>query len=235
MYESPTKGKESEVVSKIKESDKLLQAGFNTFSLDSLNRSVTKYGLKNSFDIEFKRLNLFKNYASQEKYEDAANNLKIIYPDQMKEELLVSKMSSEERGTFQKVKFERELREKTFYATIVNAQVVNLSTGATITGAQLGGVLGQANYIDSSNFKNYSAMSQVGAGLLGAIVGSMLDAPSVTKYKLTYLLQMANGDVKNFEKTQSTETHIPAGVCVEFREPSYLEVVNQNNCTEVKK
>lgn len=134
-----------------------------------------------------------------------------------------------------KAQEDKNLKKSIIYAKVLNVQIRNESTGATTGGAQLGSTLGQTNYIDSSNFKTYSASSQVGAGLLGAIVGSMLDAPSVTKYKLTYLLQMANGDVKNFEKTQSTETHIPAGVCVEFREPSYLEVVNQNNCTEVKK
>jgi hypothetical protein len=89
-----------------------------------------------------------------------------------------------------------ELDKITTYSKLINVQVTNLSTGATSGGAQLGSVVSQANYIDSSNWKNYSATTQVGVGLLGAIAGSMLDSQSVTKYKVTYFLQIPNGDVK---------------------------------------
>jgi hypothetical protein len=154
-------------------------------------------------------------------------------------------LSSEERKVQWLAEKERKLNDikkteerrvsSTVFCKVLSVQIRNESTGATTGGAQLGSTLGQTNYIDSSNFKGYSASSQVGAGLLGAIVGSMLDAPSVTKYTLTYLLQMANGDVKRIEKIQSTETHIPAGVCVELIDSLYLDVANQNKCTEIKK
>ena len=127
------------------------------------------------------------------------------------------------------------LEKATSYSKVVNAQVTNLSTGATTAGAQLGSIVSQANYIDSSNWQNYSATTQVGVGLLGAVVGGMLDSPSATKYKVTYFLQMPNGDIKQVEKIQTSEPHIPSGVCVGFREPNILEVVNQSKCDSVKK
>jgi hypothetical protein len=58
---------------------KLIKAGLFTFSEASLNSSIYQYGVFDSYDIETKRLSLFKLYASDDMYNQAVAQVQNRY------------------------------------------------------------------------------------------------------------------------------------------------------------
>lgn len=110
-----------------------------------------------------------------------------------------------------------ELIPVTAVGIIQAAQVVNRSTPPSHGGAALGGVVGQAAYIDHA-FKgsrsNYSAVTHVGAALLGAAIGSSLDSPGRVKYVLSYGIRTADGQVREVRTESPEEITKPVGQCV---------------------
>jgi hypothetical protein len=101
--------------------------------------------------------------------------------------------------------------------TIQSAQAADRSTAATHDGAALGSALGQAAYIDRAfkgNGSNYSAKSQVGAALVGAMVGSALDTPGQRKFLLSYGVRTADGQVRELRVESADEITRPIGQCV---------------------
>jgi hypothetical protein len=101
--------------------------------------------------------------------------------------------------------------------TIQSAQVVNRSTPASHNGAALGSVVGQAAYVDHAlkgSGSGYSAMTQVGAALLGAAIGSSLDSPGRTNFLLSYGVRTADGQVREVRAESAEEITKPLGQCV---------------------
>jgi hypothetical protein len=108
-----------------------------------------------------------------------------------------------------------EVADKGRFAKIINVQGINESTSGTTGGTQLGSVFGQAQYIDKSNWNNYSARSQLGAGLIGAIIGSALDAPAHTMYRIVYTLKNSDGSVSVVERVSQSPIYVAPGLCVD--------------------
>jgi outer membrane lipoprotein SlyB len=108
-----------------------------------------------------------------------------------------------------------EVAEAGRFAKIVNVQGVNESTPGTTGGANLGSALGQAQYIDKANWSNYSARSQIGAGLVGAIIGSALDAPARAMHRIVYTLRSPDGTVSIVEKVSQSPIYVAPGLCVD--------------------
>jgi hypothetical protein len=101
--------------------------------------------------------------------------------------------------------------------TIHSAQVVNRSTPASHNGAALGSVLGQAAYVDHAlkgSGSGYSAVTQVGATLLGAAIGSSMDSPGRTKFLLSYGVRTVDGQVREVRTESAEEITKPVGQCV---------------------
>jgi hypothetical protein len=144
-----------------------------------------------------------------------------------------SKQVKESAARFEQVVVKAEQEDKKRRTGIVlSAQVSDESHINSGAGAQVGALYGQAGYIDSASWQNYSATSQITYGLAGAIIGGLLlDAPTQSAFRLTYFVKMSDGNIKKIETTSDSATRIPEGVCVEIYEPSYLAVVNQNNCS----
>lgn len=96
------------------------------------------------------------------------------------------------------------------------AQVVNRSTPGTNSGAVLGGVIGQAAYIDHAfkDANNYSALTQVGAALLGAAAGSTLDQGPQSSFIINYGVRTFDGQVRELRVTSHEEFTRPIGQCV---------------------
>ena len=61
---------------------------------------------------------------------------------------------------------------------------------------------------------NYSAVNQLAIGLLGAAVGSSLDAPATSRFQFRYAVKLGDGDIKYFDETKSTAFRHSIGVCV---------------------
>lgn len=115
--------------------------------------------------------------------------------------------------------------------TIINVQVENHSQLNTGTGAQVGSLYGQAQYIDNTSIGGYSASKQVGAGVVGAIVGgALLDTPSKPFFKIAYFIKSLSGDVRAYNHVSVSPTHIPVGVCVETGGIDGIKIVSQKFC-----
>ena len=108
-----------------------------------------------------------------------------------------------------------EVSEKGRFARIVYVQPVNESTAGTNAGAQLGSALGQAQYIDKSSWSNYSARGQLGAAILGGLLGSALDARPQTVYRLVYTLKSGDGSIRVVERVSGSQIHIAPGLCID--------------------
>jgi hypothetical protein len=98
------------------------------------------------------------------------------------------------------------------YGTILDAQTVNESTGATVAGAALGAAAGSATYADKAS--SYSATSHLGAAVLGGLVGSLFDSPARAKYRTRYTLKGADGVVRYVEEISAEPFHHSPGMCV---------------------
>ena len=108
-----------------------------------------------------------------------------------------------------------EVAEHGRYAKIVHVQSINESTSGSVAGTQLGNAVGQAQYIDKSNWSNYSAKRQIGAGILGAVIGSMLDAPPQIAHRLVYTLRSSDGSVRVLEKVSQSQIYNAPGLCID--------------------
>lgn len=102
---------------------------------------------------------------------------------------------------------------------IAGSQTANRSTPGSNAGAALGGALGGAAYIDSAfrgNNSNYSAVSQLGAMLLGAAAGSMLDGKPQARFEFNYSVQTLDGQIREQRQNSGDEFAKPLGQCVEL-------------------
>lgn len=129
-------------------------------------------------------------------------------------EVAWKRLSPEQRDRIEAV-YRVETFDSSRFARVIYVQGVNESTPGTTAGAQVGSAIGQAQYIDHSNWHNYSATGQIAAGILGAVVGSMLDrAPTVT-YRLVYTLRDADGNVRVSERVSSSPIYVAPGLCID--------------------
>lgn len=122
-----------------------------------------------------------------------------------------------------------EISSDSQYGKIIDAQWVNESYYNTGAGSRLGSTLGQATYLDDTNWHDYSAKNQVGAAILGSLVGSMLDKPTEIKYHFRYTMKTSSGDIITQDKYSSSKFHTPVGVCVNV---NTVEIVNDKSCEE---
>lgn len=112
-------------------------------------------------------------------------------------------------------KFVVEIASKDRFARIVYVQGVNESMPGTTTGAELGSLLGQAQYIDKSNWRNYSAKNQIGAAILGSLIGSALDSPPRASFRQVYTVKSADGSISTIERVSPSPIHAAPGLCVD--------------------
>jgi outer membrane lipoprotein SlyB len=116
------------------------------------------------------------------------------------------------------------------YGTVTDVQGADQSTAGTNAGASIGGAVANAAYIDTAiNSGNYSAKTQLAAGILGAVLGSTLDRKAEQKFQFRYTVQLGDGDVKYFDEFKSTQFRHSVGVCVLLPE---LALVSQQVCKQ---
>lgn len=98
--------------------------------------------------------------------------------------------------------------------TLVSHQVVDSSKPATTAGSQLGSAFAQAAYIDQARLGNYSAVTQIGVGLVGALVGSSLDQSAQKGFLINYGIKHIDGSVKATLTRSVDGIAAPIGQCV---------------------
>lgn len=134
-------------------------------------------------------------------------------------QLLWAQFSLSERTTLLEKFSGLELIPTDSVGVIQSVQIVNRSTAGTTSGAALGSALGEAIYIDkafSGGGNNYSATTQLGVGLLGALLGSSLDSSAKSKFIFSYGVRTVAGDVKEVRVESGDEFTRPVGQCVKL-------------------
>ena len=134
-----------------------------------------------------------------------------------------------ERESIQK-KHIVDLVEHDAFGVIIDNQGVNESTGGTNGGANLGGAVANAAYIDSAiRGGNYSAKNQLAAGILGAILGSTLDRKPNAQYHYRYAVRLGSGNIRYVDETKSDPFSHPAGICVSVLN---IVLIDQQICAQ---
>jgi outer membrane lipoprotein SlyB len=134
-----------------------------------------------------------------------------------------------ERASIQQ-KYIVDLAEQDAFGIIIDNQGVNESTLGTNVGANLGGAVANAAYVDNAlRGGNYSAVNQLAVGILGAMVGSTLDSRPNAQYHFRYAVKLGNGDIKYFDETKRDPFRHPVGVCVSV---PYIALIEQQLCMQ---
>lgn len=137
------------------------------------------------------------------------------------EELSESERTKLQEGRFVSVKDDSK------FGRIIDRQVFDASTRGTSAGSQLGAVLGQAQYVDTSIPKGtYSATGQVGAAILGAMIGSNFDQTGSRIFVVRYAIKRLDGKVSYADRYESTSLGESIGVCVDLQ----AQQVDQDIC-----
>ena len=109
-----------------------------------------------------------------------------------------------------------DVRPVNSFGVIVDVQGVDQSQPGTNGGAALGAAVGNAAYIDRA-FKpgnNYSAKTQLGVALLGAMLGSSIDRPAVQQFQFRYAVKTESGEIQMHDSVQTSVFRHPPGLCV---------------------
>lgn len=123
-----------------------------------------------------------------------------------------------------------ELAEQDAFGVIIDNQGVNESTSGTTGGANLGGAIANAAYIDNAiKGGNYSAKNQLAVGILGVMLGSTLDSKPNAQYHYRYAVRLGSGNIKYFDETKSDPFRHPAGICVSV--PNIV-LIDQQLCVQ---
>lgn len=123
-----------------------------------------------------------------------------------------------------------DLAEQDAFGIIIDNQGVNESTSGTSAGANLGGAVANAAYIDNAiKGGNYSAKSQLAAGVVGAMLGSTLDSRPNAQYHFRYAVKLGSGNIGYFDEIKRDAFRHPVGVCVSV--PNIV-LVDQQLCTQ---
>lgn len=121
--------------------------------------------------------------------------------------------------------------ETNMYGVIMDAQTVDESVAGNKVGSQLGSLLGQSSYIDSAfqNGNHYSATGQVGAGILGAVIGASFNRDARPIFRTRYSVKLASGNIQMTDAIAGDAFRLPLTACVRF--PS-LDMKDQTLCTQ---
>ena len=138
-------------------------------------------------------------------------------------------LTSTERELIQK-KHIVDLLDQDAFGVILDNQGVNESTSGTTLGANLGGSIANAAYIDNAiKGGNYSAKNQLAIGIIGAIVGSTLDRRPNAQYHYRYVVKLNSGNIKYIDEVTSDPFRHPVSICVSV--PN-ITLINQQLCTQ---
>lgn len=143
-----------------------------------------------------------------------------------------SKLAQPERDNLQKA-YQVDVIDAKSYGVIIDHQAVDESTDGTTVGAQLGSAIGNATYVDNAiKSRSYSARNQLAAGLLGAIIGSLLDSKPNPQFHVRYAVRLGNGDVRYIDEIKQEPFRHPIGICVSVPDMALIDQALCNQTVE---
>ena len=129
---------------------------------------------------------------------------------------------------------EMEIVSSENIGVIQSAQIADRSTTGSNRGAILGSAVGQAAYIDrafSNSGSNYSAVTQLGVGILGAMLGSSLDSKPQRSFVINYAVKSVDGQIKEVRQQSADEFTKLVGQCVSIPD---LNTISNLLCSDTK-
>lgn len=213
---------------------KIKLAADETFSKNSLLKTFVAFGPSTAYQIESVRLNWYAKFASASELLAAQENLEAVKATTNIQKISsvaeIRRSGSEilivEAAVFTRLLAQDQVKFKTMYPAlqvipsdsvgiIKSHQIVDRSIPGSGVGSQLGSTFAQAAYIDKSfSNSNYSAVGQIGAGLLGGLLGSVLNTSPETRFLINYSVEFGDGSVRGVLKSSSDGISAPTGQCV---------------------
>lgn len=208
-------------------------AARQTFSAAALSRTFSAYDPVTASGLENVRLQWYAKFASDAELLEAQSNIDVALNEanRKRASLVDARRSGPndlivDDSVFGQLTEGDRIKFKAMYPTmqviphdsvgiIRTHQVIDKSTLGSSAGAQLGSAVAQAAYIDRSfGNRNYSALGQLSAGMLGALIGSTLNTSPQSRYLINYGVELRDGTMKGVLKLSSDGIAAPAGQCV---------------------
>lgn len=204
-------------------------AAVNSFSFESLKKSLATWGIDSGYAREKLRLEYFSKFATSEEIKAAAENLEKVRRDLAIEKNVVDHRTAELMVTntvFNAFSLDSQNEFKKRFPTLLvvdsravgkisGSQVLNLSTSGTNSAARLGSAVGQAAFIDNTVGRGgYSVMGQITAGIVGAAIGGGFDKAPTTEFLISYSIALHDNSVIRLDQASSDGISKPNGQCV---------------------
>ena len=110
------------------------------------------------------------------------------------------------------------------YGIITDAQTMNRSRAGSTAMSETGSLVGQSAYIDNTSWGSYSALKQVGFGILGGLLGNTMDRPAKISYETRYTIRLLNGEIIEKARYGSSGFYMAPGRCVNAHTLSPVEI-----------
>lgn len=212
-----------------KEYPEIVNYGYSTFSVENLKNWADK---DNMIAYQKYSLEYFCIIATDEQCKTATDNLdevvktiknKVTVPKDLYAQLTVKeqqKLSEAYRLSF---------FEPSEIGIVTDRQVRTINTPGSNAGAEIGGAVGTAAYINKATPSDYSMKNDLGSTAAGALVGALLmNKNPTTQYVTTHTIKLRNGEVKTIEQVANKPTGEGIGTCVRV---SVIDAIDQSFCT----
>lgn len=212
-----------------KEYPEIVNYGYSTFSKENLKNWSDK---DNMIAYQKYSLEYFCIISTDEQCKTATDNLDAVVKT-IKDKLTVPKDLYAQLTVKEQQKLSEAYRlsfyESSEIGIVTDRNVRTINTPGSNAGAEIGGAIGTAAYINNATPSSYSMKSDLGSTAAGALVGALLMNKSpTTQYVTTHTIKLRNGEVKTIEQVDNKPTGEGIGTCVRV---SVISSIDQSFCT----
>ena len=220
-------------------------AASKSFDSLSLERTFSAFDPASANAVESVRLTWYEKFASDEDVARARDNIRVAFVNANKpravllaarqnlgnglivDEATFNQLDNADRQKFRELYPTMQVIPSKSVGKVISHQILDKSKPGSTSGSHFGGAIGQSAYIDHAfSQRSYSAVGQLSAGLLGAMIGSSFDKTAESKFLVNYGIELTDGTVKAVLLTSSDGIASPIGQCVFVSDaveaPSYL-------------
>lgn len=212
-----------------KQYPEIIDYGISTYSFENLKiwaDRLNEIGYQHSNNIKY-----FCIIATDEQCKTATDNLDAVVKT-IKNKVTVTKDLYAQLTVQEQQKLSEAYRlsfyESSEIGIVTDRQVRTINTPGSNAGAEIGGAVGTATYINKATPSNYLMKNDLGSTAVGALVGALLmNKNPTTQYVTTHTIKLRNSEVKTFEDVGNKPTGEGIGTCV--RIPGVV-VIDQSFC-----
>ena len=223
------KAETERMIELVKQYPEIINYGVTTFSIENLKLWSDKVG-----EIEYYKLSVerFCVIATTEQCKTSIKNIDSVEKT-IKKKLIIPKdlydqLSNKEQQSLSD-KYKLDFYKSSDIGIVTDRQVRTINTPGSNAGAEIGGAVGTAAYINKVTPSNYSMKNDLSSTAVGALVGALLmNKNATTQYVTTHTIKLRNGDVKTFEDMANKPTGEGIGTCVRI---PVVVAIDQSFCT----